>query len=75
MKREIQIHVAVTRMGDPFAISHEMKKDNEICQFAAAFPARFDGSLRRKAVEQVFDQFKEACLARMRAAGMLEIGE
>jgi hypothetical protein len=75
MKREIQIHVAVTRMGDPFAINREMGKDTEICQFAAAFPAKFDGSLRRAAVSRVFDEFKETCLAKMRAAGMLEIGE
>jgi hypothetical protein len=75
MKHEIQIHAAVSRIGHKLAIHKEERQDKEICQFAVAYPARFDGDIKLATVNAAFENLKQACIKKMRESGMLAGGE
>lgn len=74
-RREVQIHAAVTMMGDPFAINKEDQKDVEIAQFAVAFPPHLHGDILAVTVKEAFEKLGLTCLSRMRAAGLLRGGQ
>ena len=74
MKQETQIHVAVTMMGNKFDIDPKKHKDKEIAQWAASFPAKQMGSIPKSAIDQMFLDFKEATLDKMRSHGILRAG-
>ena len=75
MKHEIQIHVAVTIMGDPLGISEAARKDTEICQFAVSYPPHLHGAILSQTVKESFEKLGLACLNKMRFAGLLRGGQ
>lgn len=74
-KNEVQIHAAVTIMGDPFGVSEADRRDNEIAQFAVSFPPHLHGDLLHRTVSNAFQGLAAACIKKMREANLLRSGE
>jgi hypothetical protein len=72
---EIQIHMALTVVGDPFALSKEAALDKEVNQWAVRIPAKKFGSLRRAELEQYYVEFFATILKEMRNLGAMRPGE
>lgn len=74
-KCEVQIHAAVTIMGDPMGITEDSRKDIEIAQFAVSLPAHLCGDILIRTVENAFQGLGAACIKKMRTNGLLRAGE
>lgn len=67
--------MAVTLMADPYGITAQERKDDEIGQWAASFPAKAFGSIPKQAIDQMFEEFKMKILEKLRNCGALRAGE
>lgn len=72
---EVQIHMALTLVGDPWALSPEGRADKEVNQWAVRIPKNKFGNLRTKEFEQYFVEFYQTLLVEMRRLGALRPGE
>lgn len=72
---EVQIHMALTLVGDPFAVSREAATDKEVNQWAVRIPQNKFGKLRTQELEQYFVEFYQTVLTEMRRLGALRQGE
>ena len=74
IRREVQLHIACTIFPDRHGITRESTKENEICQFAAAFKPEQFGSIPISAVDKIFEEFKYSVVKKMREHGILRAG-
>ena len=74
-KREIQIHIAATIMGDPFAIDSQSKEDIELGQWAFSISPKHCGDIRVDILERGVQNLFGRMIEKMRAAGVLRQGE
>lgn len=72
---EVQIHMALTLVGDPWALTKEEALDKEINQWAIRIPSKKFGTLRTAELEQYFTEFYATVLKEMRRLGALRPGE
>ena len=73
-KREVQIHVACTIFPDKHGITQKDRKEDEICQFACAFPPETFGQIPMNQIDKVFEEFKYSVVKKMREHGILRPG-
>lgn len=76
---ELQIHASATLVahGDPLSIKQEERVDlaGEIAQFCVPIDSKWVGNLRRRDIDNVFEQLKQSLLTKLRENGVMAGGE
>jgi hypothetical protein len=70
MAKDVMFHAAVTVVPRTNGVALIGDKDIELCQFAAEIPAK-RMPLKESHARRAFDEMAEACIKRMRKAGMI----
>lgn len=73
--QEVQIHVAVTLVGDRLSVRPEEREDKEVGQWAARFLRKDFGRIRTEELEKSFTEFYSIVLKTFRELGVLRNGE
>ena len=72
---EVQIHVAVTLVGDRLSVKPEERVDQEVGQWAVRYMKNDFGKIRVQDLEKSFTEFYAIVLKRFRELGVLRSGE
>lgn len=73
--KEIQIHMAITLVGDRLSVDPKEREDKEVGQWAVRFTENKWGAITTKELEKSFVEFYETVLAQFRKLGALRNGE
>lgn len=73
--QEIQIHMAITLVGDRLHPIKEYREDKEVKQWAARFLQKQYGNITNAQLEKVFVEFYESVQQEMRRLNALRSGQ
>lgn len=73
--KEVQIHIAVTLIGDRLSVIPQEREDVEVGQWAARFLEKDFGRIRTVELEKSFMEFYSIVLDTFRKLGVLRNGE
>lgn len=76
---ELQIHASATLVmaGDPFALNDMERKDlaGEIAQFCVPIDSKWVGNLRRRHIDEAFENLKMHVYMKLKEHGVMAAGE
>lgn len=74
-KREIQVHMALTFMGDPFGLTEEDRKDHELNQWHFKIPPEHFGKITSSMFRKALLGLCHVCEQDLRKAGAMKAGQ